>query len=140
MKDMAKTFLFELVSPERLLLSEQAMEVVLPGSEGYLTILPNHSPTMTSVIPGMISVKLASGDMTFIVYGGFADITATRCTILAESAISSEKFDESDLERRIEEARQVFNAAVDDEARNKAEDFLHQLDSIHNVISGSGPQ
>lgn len=136
---MAKTFLFELVSPEQLLLSDQAMEVILPGSEGYLTILPNHSPIMTTVTPGIITVKLASGVMSFIVYGGFADITPNRCTLLAESAVSFEKFEEADLQRRIDEAREVFKGAVDDESRNRAEDFLHQLTAIHSVMSDARP-
>ena len=134
-KDMAKSFLFELVSPEQLLLSEQAQEAVLPGSEGYMTILPDHSPVMTSVTPGVITVKTATGQMSFVVYGGFADINRHGCSLLAESAVSLEKFDEQDLERRINEARDVFNEAENDEARNKAEDFLHQLTSVQNVIS-----
>lgn len=132
---MAKTFLFELVSPEQLLLSEQAVEVVLPGSEGYMTILPDHSPVMTSVTPGVITVKLTTGQLSFVVYGGFADINRHGCSLLAEAAVSLEKFDKSDLEQRITRAQDVFSEAPNDEARNKAEDFLHQLTSIQNVIS-----
>ncbi|AQT48382.1 MULTISPECIES: F0F1 ATP synthase subunit epsilon [Bartonella] len=132
---MAKTFLFELVSPEQLLLSEQATEVVLPGSEGYMTILPDHSPVMTAVTPGIITVKSATGQMSFVVYGGFADINRNGCSLLAESAVSLEKFDINDLQRRINEARDVFQEAETDEARNRAEDFLHQLTSVENVIS-----
>ncbi|WLT08407.1 F0F1 ATP synthase subunit epsilon [Bartonella apihabitans] len=132
---MAKSFLFELVSPEQLLLSEKATEVVLPGSEGYMTVLPDHSPVMTAVTPGIITVKSATGQLSFVVYGGFADINRYGCSLLAESAVSVEKFDESDLERRISEARDVFEGAENDEARNKAEDFIHQLTSIQNVIS-----
>lgn len=132
---MAKTFLFELVSPEQLLLSEQAVEVVLPGSEGYMTVLPDHSPVMTSVTPGVITVKSTTGQLSFVVYGGFADINRRGCSLLAESAVSLEKFDENDLEQRISRARDVFNEAPTDEARNKAEDFLHQLTSVQNVIS-----
>ncbi len=132
---MAKTFLFELVSPEQLLLSEQATEVVLPGSEGYMTILPDHSPVMTAVTPGIITVKSATGQMSFVVYGGFADINRNGCSLLAESAVSLEKFDINDLQRRINEARDVFQGAETDEARNRAEDFLHQLTSVENVIS-----
>lgn len=136
-EDMAGTFLFELVSPEQLLLSEQVLEVVLPGSEGYLTVLPNHSPLMTAVTPGIIKVKLPAGEMSFVVYGGFANITSKGCSLLAEAAVSSESFNENDLEQRIEAAKDIFKIAASDEERNKAEDFLHQLTTIRNTMSVS---
>ncbi|AHB01481.1 F0F1 ATP synthase subunit epsilon [Brucella ceti TE28753-12] len=73
---MAQAFQFELVSPERLLLSAQVTEVVIPGSEGYLTALAGHSPLMTTIMPGVVSVKLADGKTdSYVVFGGFADIT-----------------------------------------------------------------
>ncbi len=73
---MAQAFQFELVSPERLLLSAQVTEVVIPGSEGYLTALAGHSPLMTTIMPGVVSVKLADGKSdSYVVFGGFADIT-----------------------------------------------------------------
>ncbi|MCT6870422.1 MAG: F0F1 ATP synthase subunit epsilon [Bartonella sp.] len=134
---MAGTFLFELVSPEKLLLSEQVYEVILPGSEGYITVLPNHSPLMTAVIPGVIKVKVDNGEMSFVVYGGFADITPERCSLLAEAAVSVEDFTQHDLDQRIEAAKDVFKVAENDEDRNKAEDFLHQLTIIPDVISKS---
>ncbi|EJF91482.1 F0F1 ATP synthase subunit epsilon [Bartonella tamiae] len=133
---MADTFLFELVSPEELLLTEQVTEVVLPASEGYLTVMVNHAPTMTSIVPGIIKVKPTDGDeKSFVVFGGFADITPTGCSLLAESAISVEQFDHADLEDRIERARHSLENANGDEARNKAEDFLHQLTTVRGVLT-----
>lgn len=132
---MAGTFLFELVSPEQLLLSEDVLEVVLPASEGYVTIMPNHSPMMTSVVPGVVKVKSAAGEKSFVVYGGFADITPTGCSLLAESAVPVQSFDQKDLEQRIADARNAFDGANGDEARNKAEDFLHQLTTVSGVLT-----
>ncbi|MHC5305926.1 F0F1 ATP synthase subunit epsilon [Bartonella sp. LJL80] len=132
---MAGTFLFELVSPEQLLLSEDVLEVVLPASEGYVTIMPNHSPMMTSVVPGVVKVKSAAGEKSFVVYGGFADITPTGCSLLAESAVPVQSFDQKDLEQRIADARNALDGANGDEARNKAEDFLHQLTTVSGVLT-----
>ena len=85
---MADNFNFELVSPERLLLSEQVIEVVIPATEGEMTVMANHAPTMTTIKPGVVSVKLASGQVSkYVVFGGFADVLPTGCTLLAESAV-----------------------------------------------------
>ncbi len=58
---MAEAFQFELVSPERLLLSEQVTEVVVPGTEGYMTVMAHHAPLMATVKPGVVAVKTADG-------------------------------------------------------------------------------
>ncbi len=98
---MAQAFQFELVSPERLLLSAEVAEVVIPGTEGYLTALVGHAPLMTTVKPGIVSVKFADGKAdSYVVFGGFADITPQGCTVLAESATHVDAIDHSDLARR----------------------------------------
>jgi len=82
---MAEPFQFELVSPERLLVSAKVESVIIPGVEGEMTVLAHHAPVMTSVKPGVVTVKAADGAETrYVVFGGFADIVPAGCTLLAE--------------------------------------------------------
>src|SRR6478609_8061991 len=110
---MADNFNFELVSPERLLLSEMVTEVVIPATEGEMTVMANHAPTMTTIKPGVVSVRSASGvKKDFVVFGGFADILPTGCTLLAESAIAVEDLNRDELTIRIDAARDELRDAL----------------------------
>ena len=81
------TFKFELVSPEKLLVSADAEQVVVPGSEGEFTVLPGHAPAMTTLRPGVIDVKLVGGKtQKLYVQGGFAEVDPASLTILAQQA------------------------------------------------------
>jgi len=132
---MAESFKFELVSPERLLVSEQVEQVIIPGTEGEMTVMARHAPVMTTVKPGVVTVRTISGsDERYVVFGGFADILPDSCTLLAESAVPVADIDRADLARRIQEAREDLNDAQDDEHRTKAEQFLHQLTTLEGAI------
>jgi hypothetical protein len=79
---MADTFRFELVTPERMALSEDVAEVVVPGVEGEFTVLPGHAPTISALRPGVIEVALADASKTRIfVKGGFAEVDAGHLTV-----------------------------------------------------------
>ncbi len=132
---MAGTFKFELVSPERLLLSAEVSEVVIPGSEGYLTVLAGHAPLMTTIMPGTVKVKTAEGKSdSYVVFGGFADITPEGCSLLAESALHIDEVSREDIAARIAHARKQVEDANSQEHRTKAEQFLHQLMTIEGTI------
>jgi len=132
---MAEAFKFELVSPERLLVSEQVESVVIPGAEGEMTVMANHAPVMTTVKPGVVSLRTAAGaDERYVVFGGFADILPTGCTLLAESAVAVKDINRADLARRIQEAKEDLADARDDDSRTKAELFLHQLTTLEGAI------
>lgn len=132
---MAESFQFELVSPERLLVSEQVESVVIPGAEGEMTIMANHAPVMTTIKPGVVTLKAASGqEERYVVFGGFADIPPTGCTLLAESAVSVKDLDRTDIARRIQEAREDVADAKDEGTRTKAEQFLNQLTTLEGAI------
>lgn len=132
---MAEAFQFELVSPERLLVSEQVESVVIPGAEGEMTVMADHAPVMTTVKPGVVTVRTAAGATErYVVFGGFADILPTGCTLLAESAVLEKDVDAADIARRIELARKEAEEASDDHARTKAELFLHQLTTLEGAI------
>ena len=132
---MAEAFKFELVSPERLLVSAQVESVVIPGAEGEMTVMANHAPVMTTVKPGVVSLRTAAGaDERYVVFGGFADILPSGCTLLAESAVAVKDIDRADLARRIQEAKEDLADARDDDSRTKAEQFLHQLTTLEGAI------
>jgi F-type H+-transporting ATPase subunit epsilon len=129
------SFKFELVSPERLLVSEDVESVVIPGAEGEMTVMAEHAPVMTTVKPGVVTVKPASGsEERYVVFGGFADILPSGCTLLAESATHVNDIDRDEIQRRIQEAKEDVADAKDDETRTKAEAFLHQLTTLEGAI------
>jgi F-type H+-transporting ATPase subunit epsilon len=132
---MPEAFKFELVSPERLLVSEQVESVVIPGAEGEMTVMAHHAPVMTTIKPGVVTVKTAAGkEERYVVFGGFADIVPAGCTLLAESAVHVADIDRADLARRIQEAREDVADAKDDQTRSKAEQFLSQLTTLEGAI------
>ncbi|MBR0554187.1 F0F1 ATP synthase subunit epsilon [Ciceribacter sp. L1K23] len=132
---MADNFNFELVSPERLLLSEKVSEVVIPATEGEMTVMANHAPTMTTIKPGVVSVKLASGQVQkYVVFGGFADILPTGCTLLAESAVPLSEINRETLMKRIEAARAEIDKADNHEHKTRLEQYLAELTHLNGVI------
>lgn len=133
---MAEPYKFELVSPERLLVSEDVESVVIPGTEGEMTVMADHAPVMSTIKPGVVVVKPVSGaEQKYVVFGGFADILPQTCTLLAESAIAVADIDKDDLARRIQAAREDLEDAKDDDARTKAESYLAQLTTLEGVIA-----
>ena len=97
------TFNFELVSPEAKLISEDAWQVVVPGEEGDIGVLPGHSPWVVSVRAGVVEFYKEEGaaPQKIFVAGGFADISATNCTVLAEEAVNVNDLDQAELETQI---------------------------------------
>lgn len=119
---MAEQVEFELVSPERLLISEPVEMVVVPGSEGDFGALPHHAPMMTAVRPGVIDVY-QDGKVTdrIFIAGGFAEVTEVRVTVLAEEAIKVAELDPADVAARIRAAELCVEEANSDLARSEAQ-------------------
>lgn len=133
---MADSFNFELVSPERLLLSASVTEVVLPGSEGEMTVMANHAPTMTTIRPGVLTVKDASGQVQkFVVFGGFADILPSGCTVLAESAVAVSDFKKDALAKRVDQAKADLDSAAGDEAKGRVAQFISDLNGLSSLAA-----
>jgi F-type H+-transporting ATPase subunit epsilon len=97
---MADKLQFELVSPEKLLLSEQVGMVVVPGTEGNFGVLPGHALFISTVRPGIIDVYQDGRAVTerIFVSGGFAEVTPERCTVLADEALPLSSLDRGALE------------------------------------------
>ena len=103
---MADKVEFELVSPARLLFTGKVDMVVVPGAEGDFGVLPNHSPVISLVRPGVIAVHDGGKVENHIfVAGGFAEVTPERCTVLAEEAVKVSDIDRTKVEARLAAAR-----------------------------------
>jgi F-type H+-transporting ATPase subunit epsilon len=99
---MAEQVQFELVSPEKILLSESVDMVVVPGGEGDFGVLPGHSPLISALRPGLIEVY--TGDKVverIFVAGGFAEVTSERCTVLADDAVTVSALDRAAIEAEL---------------------------------------
>ena len=100
---MTNTFTFELVSPERKLMSGPAKMVIIPGEEGDFGVLPGHSALVASIRPGVVEVTMADSEtpQRIFIAGGFADVSPMNCTVLAEEAVNVTDLNQSDLEQTI---------------------------------------
>ncbi len=133
---MAASFAFELVSPERLLLaSNDVTEVNVPGTDGYFTVMANHSPVMSTIKPGIVTVKQSAGsDLKFVVLGGFADVTPAGCTILAESATPVGELNLADLDAQVAAAKIAASSAKGDEEMAASATLFDNLTSLRGML------
>ncbi|MEM5581537.1 F0F1 ATP synthase subunit epsilon [Roseibium sp. AS2] len=133
---MAELFQFELVSPERQLLSEQVTEVVVPGAEGEFGVLKNHAPFVSTILPGILKVNRETGGWDeYFVRGGFADVAAGGLTVLAEQAVPVSEISREQLAQAIKDAEEDVADARDDDARQKAEMTLGQLKDVVEALN-----
>lgn len=128
------TFQFELVSPERLLLSEEVDSVLVPGAEGEFTVFAGHAPVMSTIKPGLLSVTSGSTKTDFVLFGGFAEVGPAGLTVLAESAIEKSSIDKADLAQRIQNAQEDVSDATNDEARAAAQERLAHLTQLQSML------
>jgi len=132
---MAEKLKFDLVAPERLLMSTEADMVVVPGSEGDFGVLAGHAPVMSTLRVGVIEVTGVEGDDTRIfVRGGFAEVTPAGLTVLAEEAVPVSELDAANLDARIKDASEDVADATSDEAKSNAQAHLAQLQELRAAI------
>lgn len=116
---------FELVAPEKLLVSKAVEMVVVPGTEGDFGVLVGHAPLISSLRNGVIEIhdEGAVTDRIFVA-GGFAEVTAERCTVLAVEAIAIGELDRAQLDDDLRSARERLAAAATDPAREEIADLI----------------
>ena len=125
---MAEGLKIEIVSPERLVLSEVVTSVTVPGTEGYFTVMDDHAPFMTTLKPGFITVNGQGGrDEIYFVRGVFADVSPDGLTILAEEALPFAEFDHSGLAEQIKAAEEELARATSFEDKSYAQDVVSGL-------------
>lgn len=111
----ATTFNFELVSPDKILVSEPAWQVTIPGEEGYFGVRAGHMSLIAAVKPGVVEVFAKEGDAPkkIFISGGFADVTAKNCTILAEKAESLSDIDPHKVQDELDRLKEDLAIATD---------------------------
>ena len=124
---MADKIAFDLVSPERLLLSKPVDMVTVPGTEGYLGVMAGHAPLVTTLRAGMIDVQIDGRDDRYFIRGGFAEIGPAKITVLAEEAVPMTELDLAVLDQRISDAQDDEIAAKGDAERLKASQMVDDL-------------
>jgi F-type H+-transporting ATPase subunit epsilon len=117
---MAGTLQFDLVSPERRLASVKASEVQIPGADGDLTAMEGHAPTITTLRPGILKAVSSEGTKAYVVTGGFAEISASGVSVLAERAVAMEDMTPALMEQLIADASEANAVASDKDAADKA--------------------
>ncbi len=125
---------FELVTPERLRVSRGVDMGVVPGEDGDFGVLPRHTPMISNVRPGVLGIyeggRLAE---RIFVAGGFAEVTAARCTVLADQAMAVEDLDRGAAEQKLKDAREDLEDARDDPARREAEKQIAVCEEILRI-------
>lgn len=133
----AQTFDFELVSPERKLMSGPVKMAVIPGEEGDFGVLPNHSALVSSIRPGVILV-FSEGDekpQRIFIGGGFADVTPTRTTVLAEDAVNVNDLNRADLEATIRNLTEEMGMAADEAEKSRISRRLDRAKAKLEAVS-----
>ena len=124
---MAATFNFELVTPERLIFSGEATQVVVPGAEGDFAVLVGHAPFISTLRPGILEVTLPQGAQRLLVKKGVAEADPTRLTVLAQTAVPLDELHGARLAGELQLAEAQAAEAKDDHARMMAETLLDVL-------------
>ncbi|MGC2203478.1 MAG: ATP synthase F1 subunit epsilon [Stellaceae bacterium] len=138
---MAERVQFELVTPERLLLSDMVEMVVVPGTEGNFGVLPGHAPLISSIRPGTIDIYEGNAvTRRIFIVSGIAEVTPERCTVLADEALSPDELDRGTIEAELQTVEgnlpslreQVARAAGPERDTLLVE--LRRLERLQNVL------
>ena len=121
---------FELVSPEKLVFSGDVQQVDLPGAEGEFGVLENHAPVVATLRPGILTVHTAGGAQRIVVLGGFAEVSASGLTVLAEVAETVADMDRAVLATRITDLEQRISKT---DAGAELDKMITQLDNYKEV-------
>ena len=127
-------FKFELVSPVKLVFSDQISMIVLPGEEGYFGVLKNHMPMVSQLRTGLLEIyknDSNGSEKSFFIQGGVAEINHESCTVLAESIYDKDNMNLEDLMKQETEIKSTLNSSINNLDKKNA---LHKLESIQEFI------
>lgn len=129
------TMQFELVSPERILFSGAVEAVLLPATEGDMTVLPGHAPVITTLKAGfVVATDGKDHGERVLVRGGFAEINAAGVTVLAERATPVEELTPEKIDREITELTTRRDGTQDEVARRAADEMIGQLEEARATL------
>ena len=136
---MAETLQVEIVTPERRLVSETTSAILIPGKDGYITVLPGHAPLITELAVGEIAYRNSGELRRLAVAWGFAEVLPDRVVIIAETAAHAAEIDVTKARREKAEAEEKLRAAgTDKEAYDRANAQLQYAENLIEVHEGSG--
>ena len=132
---MPDPFKFELVSPERLLVSGQVEQVLVPGAEGDMTVLAHHAPVLTTLRPGLLDIGFSDGkSQRYFIRGGFAEVNPAGLTVLAGTAIDLDELRPEQLAQAIKDAEEDV-ADLENDAKDRAQTKLEQLRQVQATLN-----
>ena len=131
------TFHFDLVSPEKLLFSGEVEQVDVPGAEGDFGVLAGHAPLVTTIRPGILTIKSSGGEQKIVVLGGFAEVSAAGLTVLADVAETVADIDRGMIATRIGELEQRIEKTEAGSALDKLITRLDHYKSIDRHLTGT---
>jgi len=127
---MAGTFKFELVTPERVLMSSDVSEVLVPGADGDFTVYAGHAPVISTLRPGVIVAKDGAKATRLYVRGGFCEVAPDSLTVLAEQASDVERMNADAVAGELKAAEAALAAATTDDARWAANTAIERLKAL----------
>ena len=126
---MPDTFQLEIVTPEKMIVRDAAEEIQIPGSDGFLGVLPGHAPLITELSAGELSYRKGANTYRFAVAWGFAEVLPDRVTILAETAERAQEIDVNRAQADKKQAEQSLANGKSEEDFMKAEGELKYAES-----------
>jgi F-type H+-transporting ATPase subunit epsilon len=121
---MSNTFHLEIVTPEKMIVRDEAEEMQIPGKSGYLGILPGHAPLITELSSGELSYRKGGQTHRYAVVWGFAEVLPDKVTVLAEAAERPEDIDVSRAQSAKKQAEEHLKTGKSEEDFTRAEDEL----------------
>lgn len=125
------TLHLEIISPEKVVFSENVDEVIVPTTTGQITVLPHHVSLFTQIAPGELTIKRGGGEDYFAVTGGFLEVAKNKTTILADFAVHSHDIQIAKVEEAKKRAEKLLSEKISEQdtaiARSELVKSLMQL-------------
>jgi F-type H+-transporting ATPase subunit epsilon len=131
------TLHFELISPEKLLFSGEVEQVDVPGAEGDFGVLADHAPMVTTLRPGILTVFSGGNEQKIVVLGGFAEVSASGLTVLADMAESADDIDRAVITTKIGELEETIQKTEPGNALDKLITRLDHFKQVDRHLTGT---
>ena len=131
------TFQFDLVSPARLVFAGEVTQVDVPGVDGDFGVLAGHAPLVATLKPGVMTVIAPGGTQRFVVFGGFAEVSPTGMTVLAEVATPLAEADRNEIAVRIRELEASRDKLPNDATRDRASEKVENFRALERMLQGA---
>jgi F-type H+-transporting ATPase subunit epsilon len=130
------TFHFDLVSPARLVFAGEVTQVDVPGVDGDFGVLAGHAPLVATLKPGILTIFAPGGTQRFVVFGGFAEVSAAGMTVLAEVAVPLPEADRTEVATRIRELEASRDKLPNDATRDRASEKIENFKALERALQG----